>query len=375
MIVPSHFVPLAAPGMVALGLRWMLDPESPFYVRPRPSLDLLRWGVPLLARRERAHVARAAPVLRDLHLASRACFEELAAHGDDFGLVKRGLLMLCRTAHGLEEEARGRRARARARHAGRGADAGRGAGARAGRAPGRRGRRPLSAGLPSRARAPHGGAARESLARASVRFVWNARSPAGAARTAASRPRSTRPRASSPRTSSSWPRASGRRRVARDLGLTLPMQAGKGYSLTLARRRRRLPRLCASSREARVAVTPMGGALRFGGTMELTRHRHDASTRRRVRGIVKARAALPSRLRAPATSSGVPAWCGLRPCSPDGLPYLGRFAPLRATCRSPTGHAMMGVSLAPITGRLVAESCPASRRRSTSARSDPTAIA
>ena len=44
LLVPSHVVPLAAPGVVAQGLRWMRDPESPFYVRPRPDPDLLRWG-------------------------------------------------------------------------------------------------------------------------------------------------------------------------------------------------------------------------------------------------------------------------------------------------------------------------------------------
>src|SRR5512135_1327215 len=44
MVVPSHFVPLAAPGMVALGLKWMWNPESPFYIKPRLSWDLLSWG-------------------------------------------------------------------------------------------------------------------------------------------------------------------------------------------------------------------------------------------------------------------------------------------------------------------------------------------
>src|SRR5262245_51247092 len=43
LIVPSHSVPLAAPGVLQQGLRWMLDPESPFYIRPRPSRDLVRW--------------------------------------------------------------------------------------------------------------------------------------------------------------------------------------------------------------------------------------------------------------------------------------------------------------------------------------------
>ena len=43
MIVPSHFIPLAAPGMIKLGLKWMFNPESPFYIRPRPDIDLANW--------------------------------------------------------------------------------------------------------------------------------------------------------------------------------------------------------------------------------------------------------------------------------------------------------------------------------------------
>src|SRR5438552_12138910 len=76
MIVPSHFVPLAAPGMVALGLKWMWDPQSPFYIKPRFSLDLLSWCYRFWRSTNRAHVGRAGPLLRHLHLASRACYEE-----------------------------------------------------------------------------------------------------------------------------------------------------------------------------------------------------------------------------------------------------------------------------------------------------------
>src|SRR5581483_10907409 len=56
--------------------------------------------------------------------------------------------------------------------------------------------------------------------------------------------------------------------IARDLKLKLPMQAGKGYSLTLPKPRQ-LPQICAIFTEARLAVTPMDGSLRFGGTMEI----------------------------------------------------------------------------------------------------------
>src|SRR5262245_65915635 len=78
MIVPSHFVPLAAPGMVALGLKWMWNPKSPFYIKPRLSWDLLTWSLRFLGACNAAHVERSAPLLRDLHLASRDAYARLA---------------------------------------------------------------------------------------------------------------------------------------------------------------------------------------------------------------------------------------------------------------------------------------------------------
>ena len=106
MIVPSHFIPLAAPGMTSLALKWMLNPKSPFYIRPRLSVDLLTWGLRFMRAANADHVARSAPLLRDLSLASRALYEQLAdGTANDFGLVRRGLLMLCATQHALDEEA------------------------------------------------------------------------------------------------------------------------------------------------------------------------------------------------------------------------------------------------------------------------------
>jgi D-amino-acid dehydrogenase len=104
--------------------------------------------------------------------------------------------------------------------------------------------------------------------------------------------------------------------------------------------------------EARVAVTPMGDALRFGGTMEITGL--DLSINpARVRGIVKA---VPKYLPdfGPDDFWGVVPWAGLRPCSPDGLPYIGRFGRY-ANLSIAAGHAMIGLSLAPITGKLMGE--------------------
>jgi D-amino-acid dehydrogenase len=138
--------------------------------------------------------------------------------------------------------------------------------------------------------------------------------------------------------------------LAGKLGLALSLQAGAGYSVTLARPRRS-PRLCAMLTEARVAVTPMGGALRFAGTMELA-GLNGAFSAARVRGIVDAAQRYYPDLR-PADFDGVRPWRGLRPCSPDGLPYIGRTARY-ANLVIATGHAMMGMTLGPITGKLVA---------------------
>lgn len=137
--------------------------------------------------------------------------------------------------------------------------------------------------------------------------------------------------------------------LARSLGLGIPLQAGKGYSLTLTRPRQ-LPGLCSIFTEARVAVTPMGESLRFGGTMEIAGLNEDINPAR-VRGIMRSVPEYFPEFRMQ-DFDGIAPWRGLRPCSPDGLPYLGR------STRHPnlvvaTGHAMMGLSLGPVTGRIV----------------------
>ena len=71
----------------------MLNPASAFYLRPRFNRDLVDWCWKFYRTASDAHVAQAAPLLRDLNLASRRCYEELAElPGSDFGLMKRGLL-------------------------------------------------------------------------------------------------------------------------------------------------------------------------------------------------------------------------------------------------------------------------------------------
>jgi D-amino-acid dehydrogenase len=139
--------------------------------------------------------------------------------------------------------------------------------------------------------------------------------------------------------------------VARGLGVRLPMQAGKGYSMTLSQPKQR-PTICSILTEARVAVTPMGEALRFGGTMEIV-GLDESINLARVNGIIKS---IPPYFPdfGPEDFRDEPVWSGLRPCSPDGLPYVGRFGRY-ANLSAATGHAMMGLSLGPISGKLMAD--------------------
>jgi D-amino-acid dehydrogenase len=139
--------------------------------------------------------------------------------------------------------------------------------------------------------------------------------------------------------------------LARALGLRLPMQPGKGYSLTLDAPQE-LPRRSLILEEARVAVTPMGSSLRVGGTMELAGYDLKINPPR-VRGLTRS---LSRYLPAfhPEDFDAIQPWCGLRPCTPDGLPYVGRTRRWRNVVIA-SGHAMMGVSMGPITGKLVSE--------------------
>ncbi len=348
-ITPSHFIPLAAPGIVPLALRWMANPESPFYVRPRLSPDLISWGWKFWRASTAQQVERAAPLLAQINLASRALYEELAAEADDFGLTQRGLLIVVKSDRALEEEAH---VAELARRLGMPAEIIDPKTAAAMEPD----IRMSIAGAAYYPRDAHFAPARlmasmtRRLEQRGVRFAWN---------TSVTGWRAGRDRVEAVRTpggdltadeyvvsGGSWSPS-----IVRDLRLKLPMQGGKGYSLTLPKPARNAQRAIILG-EARVAVTPLGEAIRFGGTMEIAGIRERVNPAR-VRGIVKA----VMRYFPDFTADdfrGVEPWYGFRPCSPDGLPYIGRFARY-ANLSAATGHAMMGMSLGPITGKLMAE--------------------
>lgn len=350
MIVPSHFEPLAAPGMIAMGLKWMFNPESPFAIRPRFDRELISWAIRFWKAATPEHVARCTPILRDMNLRSRELFVRYSErHGNDFDLETVGLIMLCKRQETLDHEAE---FAAKAQSVGvptRVLD-------RAGVAAAEPGVALDVAGgvlFPKDAHlSPHKFIASltKRIEAMGAKIVYGAevtgfRSEGAAIRAAVT---SAGEIAGDEFVIATGAWSPG---VAKSAGLSVPMQAGKGYSMLLERPARR-PRLCSILTEARVAVTPMGAAVRVGGTMQIDGN--DLSVNeRRVNGIRKA---FPTYYTDFKTSDfeGVKVWSGLRPCSPDGMPYIGRAASRRNLIVA-AGHSMMGLSLGPVTGEMVGQ--------------------
>ena len=94
-VSPSHFVPLATPGIIAQGLKWMMSSTSPFYIKPRLNLDLLNWGLTFWKKATAKNVAYNAPHLNNLLQLSRALIKDLSGEiPQKFELVERGVFML-----------------------------------------------------------------------------------------------------------------------------------------------------------------------------------------------------------------------------------------------------------------------------------------
>ena len=101
-ISPSHGTPLPAPGVIRQALRWLFDPESPFYVKPRLDLELARWLLGFLRASTAARARATLRVNRELILASLERYEKLAAEpGLDFGFAPHGLVVACESHAGL----------------------------------------------------------------------------------------------------------------------------------------------------------------------------------------------------------------------------------------------------------------------------------
>jgi D-amino-acid dehydrogenase len=311
--------------------------------------ELIGWALDFCRSANKGHVERAAPLLRDLHLASRACYEEFARRFGDFGLTQNGLLMICNTLAALHEEAELAKMACRLGLDGQLLTAEETAKVD----PGIRMEVAGAVYYPQDSRL---------IPQKFMSELTTATQAAGADihwSTEVTSWRWKEGKVEAAKTSGSEFHAdefiiacgSWSSEIVRHLGVKLPMQPGKGYSLTISKPRQ-TPKLGSILMEARVAVTPMGEDLRFAGTMEIAGMDHSVNSRR-VDGIIKSVCRYFPDFH-PDDFIDAPVWAGLRPCSPDGLPYIGRFTRYPNLIAA-SGHAMMGLSLGPITGKLVSE--------------------
>ncbi len=350
MITPSHFIPLAAPGMIAKGIRWMFDPESPFYIKPRFDRALLSWAWKFYKASSQKQMQRAMPVLRDLNVLSKKLYQDWESEMDfPFGLTQKGLLMLCREQHSLEEENHtaklanqiGVKAETLSVEALRKMEPG------------------ISEDIIGGVYFPDDAYLSPSLLLAGLKknlqqdgvdFHPNTEvldfEKSNGQINALVTDKGRFAASEIIIAAGSWSPF-----LTKKLGLSLPLQAGKGYSLTLDQAPALLQH-AAILTEAKVAVTPLGDQMRFGGTMEIAGINHRIN-QARVRGILQSVSKYYKNYQIPMPVEEK-IWHGLRPCSPDGLPYIGRVDSF-SNLTIASGHAMMGLSLAPVTGLLVAE--------------------
>ena len=346
LIVPSHSVPLAEPGVMAQGLRWMFDPDSPFYIKWRWDRALMAWLWQFRKASTLRRVRQAMPLLRDMHLESLRLYQGLAAELD-FAFGHEGRLLLCKTEQGLQhvrEEAelmqeiglevemvdaqQARQSAAVELDCVGGAFYAQDAHLDPARLVCALAARCVERGVQLREKTEVLGFGRKGRR---VQVVETTCGDFVAAEVVLC--------------SGAWSPG-----VARALGLSLPVQPAKGYSVTFHK-----PQPCPAVPlmlvEARVGATPMGDKLRFAGTLELAGM--DMSiNRRRVAAIVNA---VPRYVPAwtPDALDLIEVWRGLRPCTPDGLPFLGR-ASAYDNLTVVAGHAMIGVSLGAVTGAVTA---------------------
>ena len=348
-ITPSHIIPLAAPGMITKGLKWMFDTASPFYVKPRLDKDFLKWAWAFKKSATASKVEKAIPIIKEINILGRTLYEEIKQSGDfNFHYERKGLLMLYKTDKAGEEEWEV-------------------------------GQRAIKEGLnvnhitaeevkkmePDAAIDCKGAIYFDSdahmtpkefmtemvsyLKEKGVTFYTHEKVQDLVISTDAIKEVMTTKRILKADevliAAGSWSPL-----LTRKLGVKIPIQAGKGYQINTVRETGiTIPALLV---EAKVAVTPMNGFTRFAGTMELAGI-NDTINPKRVKAISKSVSNYYQGLSLTKEEEATADY-GLRPCSPDGLPYIGRTHKYKNLIIA-SGHAMMGWSLGPPTGKLVSE--------------------
>ncbi|MBV8219958.1 MAG: FAD-dependent oxidoreductase [Solirubrobacterales bacterium] len=347
-ITPSLAIPVPAPGVIGASLRWLVNPSGPLWIRPTLSPAMLAWIAGFVASCRRPAYRRGLAALQQAGALAGPAFDRLAGRGVEFELHNAPLLYPAFDQPELEHLER------------------------------------MADELVQAGAAP----LLERISAAEIRTVEPALSERVIGGLIAREDRRVRPESlcegvrralvagggevleRSPvdavgRDGSGWIVASGSARRRGDaivlaagvasadllarLGAGLPIVAAKGYSRTY-RSDPTGPRHAMYLETPKVAISAYDGAVRVSGTLELGAQGLSLSDRRLRAITAAAQQALPG-WRMP---SGPRDWAGMRSLSPDGLPFIGSVHGLDGL-HVAAGHGTLGITLAPLTGELVAD--------------------
>lgn len=348
-IVPSHIVPLAAPGVVTSALKWMLDPaHSPFGMKVSLDPKYISWLLQFVFACNEANVQRSIQPLNDLGQLSAKNFAQIIAEEKfDCSYQEKGLLFLYKTEKALHD----------GQH---------------------EGEFMQKYGIPvsvyDKAKVHEIEPAALDDVIGGVHFTGDAHlNPAVFLKLLSERVRAMGAEMFENTPVTGFESAGGKVRVvrtgsgefeaehvilaagaltpsvAKDLKLNIPIQPARGYSMTMSATKQ-MPSHALILGERRIAVSPVDGLLRFTGRLEVGNYsmKPNPIWLQRIENSAREYLRLDEELDVKET------WAGLRPTTPDGVPIIGR-SPNHSNLILATGHAMLGLSLGPGTGQVVAE--------------------
>lgn len=351
LLTPSHAFPLPMPGAVRQGLGWMLDRDSPLHIKPRANPAMARWLLRFMSCANHKHMHYASAALASLAKHSMSLFDEFAAeHGAaSIELHKQGVMYACATQAGFEAMCHEMAVMQQ--------------NGWPGRALGAEETRAINPALtgPLVGSVFYEGDAHAEPLKVVQQLAHHAKAAgatilentelirfelAGNRITGLHTTRGTLHADQYVLATGSWSPP-----LARQLNLRVPIEAGKGYGVTVEPLDPpvNVPVLLI---ERKICVTPRDGSVRLAGTMELAGLDESISSNR-VEAILRgARACMTMR----DDHKTIEVWRGLRPCTPDGLPMIGPVPrPGPANLHLAAGHAMLGLTLCTGTGKLIAD--------------------
>lgn len=347
---PSHFIPLASPGIISEGLKFMLSSKSPFYIKPRLNLRFLQWGLHFYKNSTQQTVEKNTPHLNALLQLSRRLMNEIKDDiGDVFDMEEIGCMMMCRNQNTFDHEL----------HV---ADKAEKLGLNVERLNGRQVQE-----LEPDVEVKVAGAVlfkddahidpgkfmiamKKYLEENGVTFRLHTNVTGfkknGENISSVLTDQGTISSDNIVLSSGSW-----LPEIAKMLGIVLLIQPGKGYSYTYNHVEKNI-RYPAILVDARCAITPWRNKLRIGGTMEFSGINSKVLINR-MQGIYDSVKNFYPGLKIDFPPKDK-IWTGLRPVTPDGLPYIGKHKAYNNVIIA-GGHAMLGISEGSGTGKIVSD--------------------